>query len=194
MREKENPREASKRLRDGLVGLVDELQAAAPMNLLPCAHLVDVAVQVLSISGAAVRGYITVCVQNGSLIEIRPRRDWLVELPDTEELPNLYALLDQSTYQLTRQEPMSRGASNTSFIITPRGLDVLRVGLYEEFEVPVPEPGQPGAHNEKVPRTITHERYQRLVRGIGEACGLNQQSARKAVAEVMGQLNLHLPD
>lgn len=110
----------AERIRALLVPLIDDWQAGNIGRLLSTTYIIANAAHALQVSGGAVRKHLTAAVSDGSLIEILVRRDWLVQLPGQEALPDLYAMGIEDSYLLVTDRPYSRGSNGISFLITPR--------------------------------------------------------------------------
>lgn len=141
------------------------VEAVAEVNggmLLSRGAVCDMAAEFLKVTRQAVSTRLVDGVADGRLIEIRPRADWLIRLPEGDDLPDLYAHLASNTalYTLERTPPSSRGAGNVSFIATPESLRILLKDLRERLGLPEPDGFE--VYRPVLPRRLSHEDYARL--------------------------------
>jgi hypothetical protein len=141
---------SAERMDKHLLPYIASVQAVNPDRLLVRGQICNMAADLLSVRRQSVSARIAGAIADEKLIEIFPRADWLVRLPEGDDLPRLFAAPSSAggaLYELMPTAPLSRGAGGVSFLSTPEGLKVLlaltrkRLGLPEpdgmEYHTPV---------------------------------------------------------
>ena len=137
--------ESAERLDRYLLPYITSLQDAHPDRLLMRGKVCNMAAERLAVSRPAVSGRIAIAAATPQLLEIFPRSDWLVTLPEGDDLPPLYAVPDPDNpalYALQRRAPsprITRGAGGVSFLTNPTGLKRLLTLLRKEHGLPEPD-------------------------------------------------------
>lgn len=174
------------------------VEAVAEVNggmLLSRGAVCDMAADFLKVARQAVSMRLVNAVADGRLIEIRPRADWLIRLPEGDDLPDLYAHLasNSALYTLNKTPPCSRGAGNVSFIATPESLRILLKDLREWLGLPEPDGFE--IYRPVLPRRLSREDYAQL-REILSKNGADSRTevpAGDALNEVLAILKLLPP-
>lgn len=125
-----------------LLPYIESVQSIYPDKLLVRGRLCVLAAELLSVTRQAVSARIVDAITKEKLIEIFPRADWMVTLPDGADLPSLFAVGDpvaKVACDLAPCAPLSRGAGGSSFLITPEGLKRLLSLTRERLGLPVPD-------------------------------------------------------
>lgn len=141
------------------------VEAVAEVNggmLLSRGAVCDMAADFLKVTRQAVSTRLVDAVADGRLIEIRPRADWLIRLPEGDDLPDLYAHLasGNALYMLEETPPCSRGAGNISFVATAKSLRILLKDLRERLGLPEPDGFE--VYRPVLPRRLSREDYAQL--------------------------------
>lgn len=132
--------------RKTLIDIIGSCYEVHPKALMSRATLAYLAADALGVTRQGIYRHMTAAVADGTLIEIRPRRDWLVELPESWNLPPLYAMISEGDeYWLQEDPPQSRGSSQVSFLITPHALERLLDVLHRHYGVQRSKPTDSGA-------------------------------------------------
>lgn len=127
-----------------VVQLIDAMSGASGDRLMPRSTVTGTLAATLGLSEVTVRVHLARIVADGGLQEIRPDRDWRVRIPGGGDLPVLYASkASYGSFILAEKKPSSRGAGQTSFVLTPDGVAALRDRLRERFGLPHRPPGAP---------------------------------------------------
>ena len=133
---------SAERMDKHLLPYIASLQTMNPHRLLARGQVCNMAAELLSVTRQAVSARIADAITNGKLVEVFPRADWLVSLPEGADLPRLFAVpsaAGKSVYELMPSAPLSRGAKRVSFIITPEGLKELLSLTRRRLGLPQPD-------------------------------------------------------
>lgn len=174
------------------------VEAVAEVNggmLLSRGAVCDMAAAFLKVARQAVSMRLVSAVADGRLIEIRPRADWLIRLPEGDDLPDLYAHLASGSalYTLEKEPPCSRGAGNVSFVATSKSLRILLKDLRERLGLPEPDGFE--VYRPVLPRRLSHEDYAQLRRMLRKngAEFRTRVSAGETLDEILAILKLLPP-
>jgi hypothetical protein len=154
---------SAERLDQHLLPYIASVQAMYPDRLLARGQICNMAADLLSVSRQVVLARITEAITSGKLIEVRPRADWLVTLPEGDDLPDLYAVpnpTSKATYDLRADAPLSRGAGGSSFLLTPDGLRELLA--LTRMRYGLPEPDDMKHYTPVIERRLRPDDYKRL--------------------------------
>lgn len=145
--------------RKNMISIIGSCYDAHPEVLLSRAALSYTVTDALGITRQGIYRHMTAAVGDGTLVEIRPRRDWLVELPGGRNLPPLYAMIgDSDEYWLQEDAPYSRGSSQVCFLLTPQALEKLLDALHRRHGVRRSKPMDTGT-------SYIHDELLRAVQG-----------------------------
>ena len=147
----------------------------------------------LHVTRTSVRKYMTLAVADGGLLEVQPRRDWLVRLPWGDDLPDLYAVPADPGYRLVLTKPESKGSGQISFVITPASLGMLLRSLRKQLKLPQRRPGASPLYDPAQRRTLSRDLYAQAVDEVRKSAGVDEETAKVAVSAVLGALNMRLP-
>lgn len=159
--------EVRRRLNARLVPLIDSWQEVMPDCLITRGYLCQSVAAALVVTRQVASRYIGYAVCEGRLLEIHPRPDWRVELPEGADLPPLYAnpTEDQiekpyAFYELQERQPESYGSGNASFLITPASLKRLLAEVRRIHRLP--EPGDAVYYEPVIERVLRPGTYREV--------------------------------
>lgn len=180
-------------------GLLPEVlrtyQALSPHQLLSRRYVALQGAAELAVTRQAVLMYLTRHVATGLILEIKPRRDWRVDLPGGEDLPVLYAApVDERFYALQLRSPQSRGAGQTSFVITPEDLETLLAEQRNRLGLPPRVPGAAPVYRPDRDQVVMTEVYEQMVRDVMGRCSVGRAQASITVNTLLRSLCLLPPD
>lgn len=161
--------DSAERLDKHLLPYIASVQTIYPSRLLMRGRLCVMAADLLSVTKQSVSARIAKAVAEERLIEIFPRADWMIALPEGVDLPKLFAMPDPAArvaYTLQRKGPLSRGAGGASFITTPDGLRTLLALTRERFDLP--DPGDAEFYAPVLERRVRPDDYAHMGKILAE--------------------------
>jgi len=188
----------TERLREELIPLIDGWQSVNATHLLARGYIARSIASTLHVTRQAASQHISRAVNSGELIEIFPRPDWFIELPGGEDIPPLYAAQEEPgwvTYQLQYDRPLSRGAGQTSFVITPKSLEILLPLLRQHLGLPDPGPKKLQVYKPTEDRMIRPTTHRNLVKALIAASPekLTASQANDILSRMLPVLRLKAP-